>query len=67
MDNSYVTCHLENHKKNREIKFYPKQPHLKPPSSYEGARLSTQTIAQNILPKLIVCLNEAIIGTLMCI
>ena len=67
MDNSYVTCHLQNHKKNREIKFYPKQPHLKPPSSYEGAWLSTQIISQIIFPKHILCLNEAIIGTLMCI
>ena len=65
MESSYVTCHLGNHKKHREIKFYPRPPLLKSPTSYEGAWLLTQTLSQNILPKNIVCLNEAIIGTLL--
>ena len=34
-------------------------------SSYEGSWLSTQTPSQNIYTQNIVCLNEAIIFTLM--
>ena len=65
MEYSYVTWHLENHKKHREIKFCNEPPLLKPPTSYEGAWLLTQTLSQNILLKNIVCLNEIIIGTHM--
>ena len=43
MEYSYVTWHLGNHKKHREIKFCNEPPLLKLPTSYEGAWLSTQT------------------------
>ena len=34
-------------------------------SSYEGAWISTQAPSQNIFPQNIVCLNEAIIVTIL--
>ena len=47
MEYSYVTWHLGNHKKHREIKFCNEPPLLKLPTSYEGAWLSTQTFPKH--------------------